>query len=62
MTNKEAIEYIKNGARCNGDCEYCEKCTEVKYRQALELAIKALEFVEENFPKTFIDYINGVQI
>lgn len=27
-------------------------------RKALDRAIKALEFIDENFPKTFIDYLN----
>ena len=26
------------------------------------LAIKALKFIDENYPKTFIDYLNGEQI
>lgn len=30
--------------------------------EALLLAIKALKFIDENFPNTFIDYLNGVQI
>lgn len=34
----------------------------LEHIEALCLAIKALEFIEENYPKTFIDYINGEQI
>lgn len=33
-----------------------------KHIEALDLAIKALEFVDENFPKTFIDYLHGEKI
>lgn len=31
----------------------------LKQREAYELAVKALKFIEENYPKTFIDYLNG---
>ena len=50
MTNKEVIDRlsIMQGRCCNGYDE-----------EALELAIKALEFVEESFPKTFEDYLKG---
>ena len=53
MTNREAIDIltnIKNTPRViwtNGA------------DTVFELAIKALEFIEENFPKTFDDYLNG---
>lgn len=30
--------------------------------KALDRAIKALDFIEENFPKAFEDYLNGEQI
>ena len=30
--------------------------------KALDRAIKALDFIEENYPKTFEDYLNGDQI
>lgn len=53
MTNKEAIEklaYIKTHD------------TDPEDYEVFELAIKAFEFIEENFPNTFIDYLNGVQI
>lgn len=59
MNNKEAIKKLKSmihdDKRVYGD--------KPKQRnEALDLAIKALEFIEENFPKTFIDYLNGEQI
>ena len=43
LTNKEAIELLKSGSSCKGNCEFCEKCTEVRYQKAVEMAIKALE-------------------
>ena len=57
MTNKEAVDIIKY-------CLIDEKLflPRVLGVEALELAIKALEFIEENYPKTFIDYLNGEQI
>ena len=30
--------------------------------KALDRAVRALDFIEENFPKTFEDYLNGEQI
>ena len=48
MTNKEAIEklaYIKTHD------------TDPEDYEVLDLAIKALKFVEENYPKTFDDYL-----
>lgn len=30
--------------------------------ESLDLAIKALEFIEENYPNTFIDYLNGIKM
>ena len=58
MTNKEAIENIKGIAyylqnHTNESCELEHK--------ALTLAIKALEFINENFPESFNDYLNGEQ-
>ena len=50
MTTKEAIEKLKEISFMTG------------YNEALDLAIKALEFIEENYPKTFEDYLNGEQI
>ena len=55
MTNKEAIKLIQgieeDGRNVTSD-----------HVEALNLAIKALEFTDENYPKTFIDYLNGEQI
>lgn len=53
MTNKEAIRTINE--IMHGAFPMAEEDKE----QALGLAIKALEFIDENFPKTFIDYLNG---
>lgn len=59
MTYKEAIEYGKGwdeAIESRGDTPFSEA------RQFLNLAVKALEFIEENYPKTFIDYLNGIKI
>ena len=54
MTNKEAVDIIKYGL-------IDEKLflPRVLGVEALELAIKALEFIDENYPKTFDDYLKG---
>lgn len=54
MTNKEAIERLKWVEKRISDITYSPESFE-----ALDLAIKALEFIEENVPKTFDDYLNG---
>lgn len=55
MTSKDAIKLIQgieeDGWNVTSD-----------HVKALELAIKAFEFIDENYPKTFIDYLNGEQI
>lgn len=58
MTTKEAIKYLISpiATSTNPSAEY------LKQEEAYELAIKALEFIDENCPKTFIDYLNGEQI
>lgn len=48
MTNKDAIRELK--------CYHREDGT---VPEEITLAIKAFEFIEENFPNTFIDYLNG---
>lgn len=58
MTNKEAIKYLI-APFATSTKSYNEY---LKQKEAYELAIKALEFIEENYPKTFIDYLNGEQI
>ena len=60
MTNKEAIEILESGEPLE---EYMP-CDEFKkeyatWIEALDRAIKALEFIEENVPKTFDDYLTG---
>lgn len=30
--------------------------------EMVALAIKAFEFIDENFPNSFIDYLNGIQM
>ena len=50
MNNKEAIERLKEGPSLTAYH---------KYGEAVSLAIKALEFIEKNFPKTFDDYLKG---
>ena len=56
MGNKEAIEHLRELKTLK--IEFPNTLQE----DALDLAIKALEFVDENYPKTFIDYLNGEQI
>jgi len=57
MTNKEAIRVLKAIKENPSMSVYLPD----EY-EALDLAIKALEFISENYPKTFIDYLNGEQI
>lgn len=56
MTNKEAIEHLTDLKTLKIEFP------NVLQEQSLELAIKALEFIDDNYPNTFIDYLNGVQI
>ena len=58
MTNKEAL------ARFKGDLVMMETISSHKTKQMemYEIAIKALEFIEENYPKTFNDYLRGEEI
>lgn len=58
MTNQEAIKYliVPTATSTKPSAEY------LKQKEAYDLAIKALGFIDENFPKTFIDYLNGGQI
>ena len=57
MTNKEAIRVL------NAIKEHPSMSVYLPDEYvALDLAIKALEFIDENFPKTFIDYLNGERI
>lgn len=53
MTNREAIVWLKSTKEHYG--EYHEKADE-----ALDIAIKGLEFINENFPESFKDYLNGI--
>lgn len=60
MLNKEAIKQLKIIKESLMNCGGCEGA-----RQSLTciyLAIKALEFIDENFPNTFIDYLNGIKM
>ena len=57
MNNKEAIEQLKWVQKRICDITYSPESFE-----ALDLAIKALKFIDENYPKTFIDYLNGEHI
>ena len=58
MTYKEAL------VRFKGDLAMMERTSTHKTKQMemYEIAIKALEFIEENFPKTFNDYLQGREI
>lgn len=53
MTNKEGIILLQ-------EIEEDGRNVTKKHIEALDIAIKALEFIEENYPKTFIDYLNGI--
>ena len=57
MTNEEAIEYLKWIRPIRP-----YSLDKIKVQESIDLAIKALEFINENYPKTFIDYLNGEQI
>lgn len=65
MTNEEAIERLK---RCKRNLELGKVIGAVSEEgaderiEAYDLAINALKFIDENCPKTFIDYLNGEQI
>jgi len=65
MNNKEAIETLKPlteySVDKNGIGTFPMVSTPLQ-AEALGLAIKALEFIDANYPKTFIDYLNGEQI
>ena len=55
MTNEEAIKYLikpfATSTRSYNEYLY--------QKEAYDRAIKALEFVEDNYPKTFEDYLRG---
>lgn len=51
MTNREAINLL---SRNKSVFKYDPNMTE-----ALDRAIKAFKFIEDNYPKTFEDYLNG---
>ena len=52
MTNKEAIKIIQNAEMSE---EFYKEVQSVV--EALDLAIKALEFIDDNYPKTFKENI-----
>lgn len=55
MTNEEAMEVLREIK------EHPSMGVELSEEyEALDLAIKGLEFINENYPKTFIDYLNGI--
>ena len=59
MKNKKAIRVLENiehylKTHTNESCE--------EEHTAIDLAIKALEFIDENYPYTFIDYLNGIKM
>lgn len=53
--NEEAITLIQ-------EIEEDGRNVTSEHMEALDLAVKGLMFIKENFPKTFIDYLNGEQI
>lgn len=61
MENDEAIEILRHYTNL-GYGIVIEDDDTSKIVEALSLASKALTFINENCPKTFIDYLNGEQI
>jgi len=65
MTNKEAIEQLlplaKYSVDKNGVGTFPMVSTPLQ-AEAIDLAIKALEFIEKYFPNSFNSYLNGEQI
>ena len=65
MTNQEAIKRLQ---KCKRNLEFGKVIGAVSKEGAderietYEIAIKALEFIEENYPKTFIDYLNDIKM
>lgn len=57
MNNREAIEILTEMP-----ISTMSRRTFEEIADALDLAIKGLEFIQENYPKTFNDYLNGEQI
>ena len=58
MTNQEVIETLT-------DMEHYidrDKFGKRNIHEAVYLAIKALKFINENYPETFKDYLSGFQI
>lgn len=51
MSNEEAIKLIQ-GIEEDG------RNVNKEHIDALNLAIKALKFINDNYPKTFMDYLN----
>jgi len=62
MTNKEAIEFLKNIIDSKAVTLIDNDFTARYHIDALQMAIKALEFINENFPESFKDYLNGEQL
>lgn len=62
MTSKEAISIITQIKGIITNDNSWSDVAKATVKEAFDLAIKALEFTDENFPKIFIDYLNGEQI
>ena len=58
MTNEKAIEILKEYIECKGT-DIMPTNEDV---EAFELAIKAFEFINENHPETFRDFLDGVDM
>lgn len=56
MNNREAIEILTEMPISTMSGRTFEEIAD-----ALDLAIKGLEFISENYPETFKDYLNGEQ-
>ena len=53
MTNKEAIKLIQ-------EIEEDGRNVTKEHIEVLNLAVKAFEFIEQNVPSTFNDYLNSI--
>ena len=60
MTNEDAIKQLQFRVDYAKSFEHSD--ADFVPVEALDLAIKALEFIEENYPNTFNDYLNGIDM
>lgn len=64
MTSERALEILREDEKQKSWRELGFNSVSefnIAYDEAYELALKALEFIIENYPETFKDYLNGEQ-